>query len=1019
MKTLMRLNFATKVSAALWMASLVFPSTPLQAQIVTIPSTYALPASTANTAKPGFVWRIHQTAASLVNTTARTDAQLAGELGVNIADPNVNSIATGPADAPSPDTAPISFDVETVINMDPAGGSNGNFTPDDQMPGMPGLTGVTTYVAGEALTWIELPAGEITMGVNSDDGFRLTIGGPNPSDRFLAIKVGEYEGGRSPADSIFTFKTEKAGLYAARLIWQNGTGGSAVEWFSVKSDGTMVLINDSANQGFKAYRAITSSPFASVNKVSPTQNAAGVSPISPIHVELTEGATALDLSNVKLSIDGTVVSAAAARSGKTVTIDYQPATAFAKASVHKVTLAYSDGTPTSVQWSFTVANFATLSPSFKVTPDTTKPGFIWNVFANSANTSANNARAENALAGLLVDGDNNPLDNYADPAARGAAIANATVPNPSSAPVRFEIASVINVSQSSDDNQNGNFKPDQQMPGIPSITGENTGIAAEILTFLELPAGIITMGINSDEGFRTTAGTPKDVFNGLVLGEFDGARTATDTLFTFAVQEAGTYAFRTLYQNGTGPANIEWFTVKTDGTKVLVGDTANGGVKAYRATSTAQPPYIASVSPSPVPRQTPATTSSIIVKLADGTNPVDDASIVLKLDGKTLAPEKSRQNNAVTLTYAVKTLVTPEEQHTAELTFKDSAGGSTRTQSWKFYNLKNIVLPTAAIFENFDSYDEGSVPTGWDAINFTTTVTEGEDLDNLKSDSYKGWIVVSRARLAVLKSRIFNVAPDQTVNGEPVTSLSDGNLLYAESDVRGGNQVQFITTKPYDLTKVTNVVLSFSSLYEQNQDNIGAVEYSVDGGKNWMPVVYYLDYLDGGGDIKLNDDGTVDAIKTLTGANSDTANWTNNGVALGDKYGDAILAPITQALGSYVAPRANDNNTVDKRVEVFHLPLAGKQADVRLRFAQIGTGSWYFGVDNLGFYEGPAPVSSPSVQATLNTPVVSGNSITLSWTGSGTLEEASSIKGPWTTSGIQTNPHTVTNTGTKFYRIKQ
>ena len=94
-------------------------------------------------------------------------------------------------------------------------------------------------------------------------------------------------------------------------------------------------------------------------------------------------------------------------------------------------------------------------------------------------------------------------------------------------------------------------------------------------------------------------------------------------------------------------------------------------------------------------------------------------------------------------------------------------------------------------------------------------------------------------------------------NGVPVTitDLVQGNILYEESDVRSGNQVQFITTKAFNLSSVANPALSFFHLYNQNQDNIGAVEYSVDGGTNWLPVVYYLDQTDRGGDIVLMPEG--------------------------------------------------------------------------------------------------------------------------------------------------------------------
>jgi hypothetical protein len=212
--------------------------------------------------------------------------------------------------------------------------------------------------------------------------------------------------------------------------------------------------------------------------------------------------------------------------------------------------------------------------------------------------------------------------------------------------------------------------------------------------------------------------------------------------------------------------------------------------------------------------------------------------------------------------------------------------------------------------------------------------------------------------------------------------------------------------------------MSFSSLYEQNQDNIGVVEYSVDGGNNWLPVIYYIDMADGGGDIKYKADGTVDAVLTLTSANNDTANWTTNGIAKGDKYGDAVAAPITDALGVYIAPRVNDNSTVDKRVEVFSLPQASRKSDVRLRFAQIGTGSWYFGVDNIAFYEGP--MQTIEINPTLTIARATEGRLTISWS-FGTLESADALTGPnaWTPVVVGGgSPITIMpEQAAKFYRL--
>jgi hypothetical protein len=786
-----------------------------------------------------------------------------------------------------------------------------------------------------------------------------------------------------------------------------------------------VLVNDVANGGIKAYRAVNSAnAIATFTRLSPGIGEIGVFPNAPINVELTEGATAIALNTISVTVDGSPVTVNPTKAGNVISINYTPAAIYAAGSSHDVVLNYTEGaTQKSATWRFTVANYGTLTANLKVTPDTTKPGFQWNIFANSANTTTSNQRAEDALAGLLVDIDSNPLPNNADPNAQGVALAAAAAPNPANAPVRFEIAGVINLAQDAsnpEENSNGNFVPDLQMPGVPALDGLNDGVAAEAVAYIELPAGVVIMGVNSDDGFRTTAGNPLDVFQAIRLGEFDAGRGAADTLFSFVVEEAGVYAFRTLWEEGTGGANIEWFTLKADGSKVLVNDIANGGLKAYRAIQGGTQPYVKAVSPTHINRIVNQPSTSLTIVIADGSNALDDQSIALKVDGVAVTPSVVRSGNSVTVTYTPTTLFIPYDAHTAELTFKSVAAGATpRVQTWTFRNLLNYILPTPALLENFDAYEEGTIPTGWVETNFTTTGTEGLDLDNLNSDSYKGWVVVHRDRLSLLKGRIFSAAPGQTVNGEEITvdNISSGNLLYAESDVRGGNQVQFITSDPFNLSTVTNVVMSFASLYEQNQDNIGVVEYSVDGGNSFLPVIYFIDTADSGGDIKYKTDGTVDAVLTLTSLNADTANWETNGVPKGDKYGDAVAAPITDALGVYIAPRVNDNSTIDKRIEVFSLPQAGKKADVRLRFAYLGTGSWYFGVDDIKFYEGPAP-TTPAGDAVLTVARTGGNQITISWTGSGTLETAETL-GNWSAAASQANPQTVTATGTRFYRVRR
>ena len=420
--------------------------------------------------------------------------------------------------------------------------------------------------------------------------------------------------------------------------------------------------------------------------------------------------------------------------------------------------------------SFDASAQVALNPSTKVTPVTSKPGFIWRIFNNTKNQVNSTQRTEDALAGLLKDTDGTLLPNNADPAAQGVAIAPAKAPTTPNAPIEFEIETVINVDQAA--GSNGTFQPDDQMPGIPATDGSTDGTAVEIITYLDLAVGTYTFGVASDDGFRTSAGNLKDAFLGSVLGEFNGGRGSAETLYKFSVTEAGVYPFRTTYEEGNGGSTIEWYSVKADGTKVLINDVANGGIKAYRAaTVPPQPPYIKSVTPSPAPRQLNAVSSSVSVVLSDGDSvAIDDSTIDFKIDGIAIT-NKKRDGKTVTLTYQPDGIQFPNETHTATLTFK-GAGGFSRTENWSFRNLKNVILPaTALITENFDSYAEGTQPTGWVATNFTVDCTAGEDITDQKSDTYKNWVVITpeTANPAIDDYHMDEFNANETLNGKPIT----------------------------------------------------------------------------------------------------------------------------------------------------------------------------------------------------------------------------------------------------------
>jgi hypothetical protein len=258
--------------------------------------------------------------------------------------------------------------------------------------------------------------------------------------------------------------------------------------------------------------------------------------------------------------------------------------------------------------------------------------------------------------------------------------------------------------------------------------------------------------------------------------------------------------------------------------------------------------------------------------------------------------------------------------------------------------------------------------------------------------------------------RVTTIAPGQIVNGVVLTptDLMVNNFVYFESDERGGNQVGVLFSPMYDLTGKTNLFVSFHSSYVQNQDNIASLEYSVDGGANWLPILYMLD----GPDVVYMADGTtVDAVTTMNADQGDSA--------FSQPYGTFIAAPITQALAPYISPRVNDDKLESHRVEYFPLPAANNKSKVQFRFGYAGTGSWYWGVDDFGIYGAPTIASGPAKFD----PVLrnTDGSLTVSWTGTGTLQSTTTVNAGWTDVTGATSPYKVTVTpgSNLFLRIKQ
>ncbi|MBL9166488.1 MAG: hypothetical protein JNN07_01965 [Verrucomicrobiales bacterium] len=287
-----------------------------------------------------------------------------------------------------------------------------------------------------------------------------------------------------------------------------------------------------------------------------------------------KGISVLDPATVKLTIDGKAVTLVASPKVLDATdFSYTPS-ALLSFGEHTYAIEVKDtrGNVITDSGTFTIPTYPVLTASMKAgSYDATKRGFVWKVFYNQDNTPNTIDDAELALTGQ------SGFENTADPAAIGAAVGEGVYED---AVVRFDIEGVINLSQLGGDS-NASFPDDLQMPGLPAPDSgiDPNGIQAEIVTFVELPAGLITLGFNSDDRFRTQGGAINDPANALFLGERD---QFSATLFRFIVEVPGVYPIRTVYQETTGAAYLEWFSVKPDGSKVLLNDDANGGYKTYR-----------------------------------------------------------------------------------------------------------------------------------------------------------------------------------------------------------------------------------------------------------------------------------------------------------------------------------------------------------------------------------------------------------------------------------------------------
>ena len=197
----------------------------------TITANLAAPPGSVNTNIPGMKMRIMQgNSRSPLASVATAEALLSGrQIDPSTGVPFVNEATPNPVDNSYIYNIDryVNYHEQIPSNPDAAGGNF--FTgltpaapphniPDEAEPGIPGVNFSMDYFVMEFTGFLQLPAGTVRFGVNSDDGFRLTIGsGVDP--RIQALQLIQNDGNRGFGNTEANITVSAAKLYPFQLLF--------------------------------------------------------------------------------------------------------------------------------------------------------------------------------------------------------------------------------------------------------------------------------------------------------------------------------------------------------------------------------------------------------------------------------------------------------------------------------------------------------------------------------------------------------------------------------------------------------------------------------------------------------------------------------------------------------------------------------------------------------------------------------------------------------------------------------
>ncbi len=925
-----------------------------------------------NTSQRGFNVRVHQTASrAQPNSVARAEQQLQGLRGANVAD--LSGFTGG---------VYTETDVINYSQLEAGGtpGQNGVFQannnwPDVAIPGIPSATETnpdgtfyTDNIAAEITTYLHFPqAGVYQLIFNSDDGFRTTTSFGGVNEVLTSTIIGQFDGGRGASDTVSTLYVPQAGYYPVRTVWFEGGGGANLEWSglqTVPTATTRQLLNSSAADSIKAYRSRASAGPAVVSFTHPFRNSGTYLPTTSLIAKIQDGDTAVTQDSIKMFLNGAEVPVTKSKTGNTTTVTHDPA-GFLPAADHELKVTFTAGTQNyEGTTSFTIANIPVVPPSLALPAGAVNTGLrgflvktVQNAHYQNVGTRGNDTyAAESQINGLLG------LPNTAD-------LTSFTGPQG-----RYVETDVINYLSTGDVGYftDGNGYPNYPVPGIPGIDPAGAGFppstgfpdstdsyTQEILTVLDLPAGLVAMNVTSDDGFRVTIGNPNEWWTlPVVVGEFSGGRGAglaldSGTTFIFYVQQAGLYPARLVWYEGGGGSSVEWSSrLPVDETTgqpnhnaaTLINDSmVTTSIKAYQYLfPNPNVPWVKSFAPgrdftsaaSQARAGSDATVSAVIV---EGTANIDPGSVSLTVDGNPVTPTVTKAGGEVRVSY---TPATPwaDGLHTAVLTFGD------RTVSWSFRTTSAFRTPTFFIeAEDFNNNGTGlaeasAMPyAGGAYAGLQATVgTDYQRDDSAPSPLYR-----------------FGVNPRVSMDrtGDRTRGVGDIKVNFKLGWIGGGQWYNYTRDIPAGKYNVYAAI----SHGESNPGQLAATLQTVS-------------------DTTVTDLGVFNA--------PGTGGWGNN----------ALVPLRTAPDGDLVA-----------------VDLGGPTT---LRYA-ASSGDWDF----MLLVPAPAVVPPPQFTGIRLNP---DRTVTIEWRGGGTLQAAPSVTGPWVDVTGATSPFTFAPTEQmQFGRIRR